>query len=126
MKLPDIQFQSYNNNRFDFIYASSSVNDRKVSLQFKHLFAFIKITLPVDILSVEGDNRLGFYVSSSENIAFQDLYNEGKVYFDMEKRKLLQNNCLKICDIIFLMVHWRVNKRLHVTLPSFHKRRMLN
>ena len=56
MKLPDIQFQSYNNNRFDFIYASSSVNDRKVSLQFKHLFAFIKITLPVDILSVEGDN----------------------------------------------------------------------
>ena len=31
MKLPDIQFQSYNNNRFDFIYASSSVNDRKVS-----------------------------------------------------------------------------------------------
>ena len=89
MKLPDIQFQSYNNNRFDFIYASSSVNDRKVSLQFKHLFAFIKITLPVDILSVEGDNRLGFYVSSSENIAFQDLYNEGKVYFDMEKEEIV-------------------------------------
>ena len=89
IKLPNIGFQGYYDNSFDFIYASSSVNDRKVSLQFKHLFAFLKITLPVDMLMSEEDSNLGLRIFSSENIAFQDWHNEGKVYFDIEKEEIV-------------------------------------
>lgn len=64
----------------DFIYASGSVTDNKLFLQFKHLFAFLKITIPMELIANRGENG-GLYIRSSEEISCD-------AYFDLEKEEM--------------------------------------
>lgn len=98
VKLPNIENQPYSETPWDFMYASGKVTNRKVSLQFKHLFAFLKITIPINILNAKNNERTGLQIKSSESIAFQDLYNEGTVYFDMNKEEIVSEN---LSDMIY-------------------------
>ena len=93
IKLPNIQEQFYNSNenfsRYDFIYALNSIINNKVSLQFKHIFSFIKITIPVDLVKIK-DNRIWITIESSEYIA-PDSHGEN-FYFNMDDEKIVAEN----------------------------------
>lgn len=51
----------------DYMYASGVVNDQVLSLQFKHMFAFLKITLPTELM--EGITNGGLLLQSTEPCA---------------------------------------------------------
>ena len=80
--LPNTSLQEYEENvsEHDFLYASTQVTNGKVSLQFKHLFAFLRITIPLAQISNEvGKAKLS--ISSNEYISFNG-------YFDLKKEAI--------------------------------------
>lgn len=81
--IPNIAGQYYkkNTSEYDFIYASDIVTNSKVVLQFKHLFAFLKITIPLDLIADRGEEG-GIFIVSSEHISCQG--NNGSPYFSIE------------------------------------------
>ena len=87
VKLPSLAFQHYKKNASerDFIYALGTVDNNILSLQFKHLFAFLKITIPLELIPRRGDNHTAFVVRSSEKIACHS--NEDILYFNLEKEE---------------------------------------
>lgn len=87
VKLPSLAFQHYKRNASerDFIYAIGTVDNNILSLQFKHLFAFLKITIPLELIPRRGDNHTAFVVRSSEKIACHS--NEDILYFNLEKEE---------------------------------------
>ena len=68
--LPDLCVQYYEENasRYDMVYASGQVTGRQLSLQFKHLFAFLKLNVPVRLLADRGSNG-GLRITASAGIA---------------------------------------------------------
>lgn len=85
VQLPNLTFQEYQENasNYDFIYTSAEVTDNKVNLQFKHLFAFLKIKIPLDLIDDRDENG-GITLISSENIS-------GCEYFDLKNEKIIAN-----------------------------------
>lgn len=82
IELPDLVFQRYKENAadLDFLYASAKVTGNKVSFQFKHLFTFLKITFPLELIADRGeDSALRIF---SDKIC--PLY----AYFDIEKEEM--------------------------------------
>lgn len=65
----------------DFIYAKGVVRDNELFLSFKHVFAFLKITVDVDLL-IDNASR-GLYIEGSDYISTLDFYDEYS-YFDIE------------------------------------------
>lgn len=86
VKLPNIVDQQYKENASgqDFIHASGSVTDNKLSLQFKHLFAFLKITIPMKLIADRGEFG-GLYIRSSEEISCDAYFDLGKEEMTSEK-----------------------------------------
>ena len=86
IKLPNIAVQQYkeNTSEQDFIYASGNVVNKKLSLQFKHLFAFLKITIPMELIADRGENG-GLYIQSTEEISCDAYFNLGKEEMTSEK-----------------------------------------
>lgn len=82
VKLPNLLAQNYKENASeqDFIYASDNVTNNKLSLQFKHLFAFLKITIPMEFIADRGKNG-GLYIHSTEEISCD-------AYFDLGKEEM--------------------------------------
>lgn len=82
VKLPDLRIQSYKENAsdYDFIYATDYVENNKLSLQFKHLFAFLKIKIPLRLIPKRGEG-CGLRIQSSEYISCNS-------YLDFEKEKI--------------------------------------
>lgn len=64
--LPDLftQYHVTDLSYIDYAYATGVVKDRVLSLQFKHVFAFLKITIPTELLG--GITQGGLYLESSE------------------------------------------------------------
>lgn len=54
------QYYSYGSAFFDELYAKGTVSNNELALHFKHVFAFLKITIPVDELIL--DSSTGNYV----------------------------------------------------------------
>lgn len=83
VKIPDLLNQYYYRDisELDFIYAVGVVNEKKLFLQFKHLFAFLRITLPVELIADRGE-RGGLFIQSTENIVSHS--NNGELFFDLE------------------------------------------
>lgn len=83
--IPVMTGQNYNKNasEADFIYAVNQVKNGKLLLQFKHIFAFLKITLPLDLLASQ--EKYGeLEIEASEDISFT-----GKGYIDMENGEVV-------------------------------------
>lgn len=93
VKLPEIAWQSYKENAsdYDFIYATGNVINNKLSLRFKHLFAFLKIKISLSFLKREtGYNSL--YIKSTEEIA-----QKGFAYFDLKNGRIIsEEKCNEI------------------------------
>ena len=85
VKLPNSisQFYQESASKLDFIYASSNIISSKLSLQFKHAFAFLKITIPLELIADRGKNG-GLLIYSSEEISCDS-------YFDLEKEEITSN-----------------------------------
>ena len=60
--LPNTQGQTYSSGLayYDVLYAKGTISDNELALHFKHVFAFLKITVPVDKLVWDSDS--GCYV----------------------------------------------------------------
>lgn len=86
VKLPNLLAQKYKENASDqdFIYASGNVTKNKLSLQFKHLFAFLKITIPMELIVDRGENG-GLYIHSTEEISCDAYFDLGKEEMTSEK-----------------------------------------
>lgn len=82
--LPVMVWQNYTNDvtKLDFVYTTGKVADNKLALQFKHLLAFIKLTIPLDLIPDRGDNG-GLLVQSSENISYAS-----NSCFNLEKEEI--------------------------------------
>lgn len=59
--------QDYNASAYDVLYAKGKVCNNQVSLQFKHLYAYLKISLPSSLLK-PGSTDSWIQITSSENI----------------------------------------------------------
>lgn len=83
VKIPDLLSQYYNRNisELDFVYASGVVNEKKLFLQFKHLYAFLRITLPLELIDDRGEKG-GLFIQSTENIVSHS--NNSDSFFDIE------------------------------------------
>lgn len=88
VKLPNIAYQSYKENAsdYDFIYATGHVTENELPLQFKHLFAFLKIKIPLNLLLNEG-TEYNINIYSTEEISFSFNYNNAP-YFDLIKEEI--------------------------------------
>lgn len=93
IQLPSTYEQEYEENAsdYDFIYSSAPVNNNKVSLSFKHIYAFLKITIPLNLIADRGE-RGGIAIESSEIIV------ANSSVFDIEQEKLLINNASQFID----------------------------
>ncbi|WP_181990747.1 leucine-rich repeat domain-containing protein [Bacteroides cellulosilyticus] len=82
IKLPNLISQYYQENasKQDFIYASGNIINNKLSLRFKHVFAFLKITIPLELIADRGEKG-GLIIKSSEDISCDS-------YFDLEKKEI--------------------------------------
>lgn len=88
--LPNLTVQS-NNKIFpnsDFIYASGKVDNKILSLQFKHLFTFLKITIPLESLWNKEGKYSDFYIESSEHIVYQS----NSAFFDLTKKEIVTDS----------------------------------
>ncbi len=61
------------------MYAVSTVTDGQLSLEFKHLFAYLRLTIPVEMIADRGENG-GLVISSTVPMAVD--YNGKTVYPD--------------------------------------------
>lgn len=91
IQLPGIAFQKYKENASeqDFIYASGNVTNKKLSLQFKHLFAFLKIKISLSLLP-KGENGYNLNIASNEKIGYGS-----PAYFDITKEDITSERPLK-------------------------------
>lgn len=82
IKLPNLISQYYQENasKQDFIYASGNIINNKLSLRFKHVFAFLKITIPLELIADRGEKG-GLYIYSSEEISCDN-------HFDLKKGQI--------------------------------------
>lgn len=64
------QDYSLNNAAFDVLYAKGVVQNNQVSLQFKHLYAFLKITIPTKLVKPEF-NAYWIRITSTEKIGVE-------------------------------------------------------
>lgn len=86
VKLPSTDWQLYSDSiNYDFLYATGTVEGNVVSLQFKHLYAYLKLTIQTDLL--EDANEV-LEITSSEAIAG----NNETGYFDPVNEKLITGN----------------------------------
>ncbi len=67
----------YRENACDnyIIYASGKVENDQLDLQFKHLFSYLRLTIPVELIADRGPAG-GLYISSTEPIATYDYGNK--------------------------------------------------
>lgn len=77
----------------DFIYAINEVKDGQVSFQFKHFYAFLKITIPTALIPDRGENG-GLYIESTENISHLN------GVFDLRKGELASTDGYKGVDYL--------------------------
>lgn len=79
--LPDLLAQEYKENasESDFIYSEGNITNNKLSLKFKHLFAFLKIIIPLNMLSTGEGN--GLYIHSTDDISCS-------AYFNLENKEI--------------------------------------
>ena len=84
IRISPIAYQTYspNTSECDFIYAMASVANNIVPLSFKHLYAFLKIRIPLNLIADRGTEG-GIFINSSETISSHSYST-----FDIEKEKL--------------------------------------
>lgn len=87
VNLPGTQWQ-YSGVGHDFLYAANVVKGNQVSLQFKHLFAFLKITIPTELITEQigyepNEETNGLYIKSTEEIGIS------LGYFDLQKGEIV-------------------------------------
>ena len=66
------------------LYAISKIENGEVYLKFKHLFAYLKIKLPKNKISIDGDGY--FRLKSTDVISFESLT------FNIEEGKIIEGN----------------------------------
>ena len=86
IRLPDLSYQYHTTDMADMDYAYSTgvVKDRTLSLQFKHMYAFLKITLSTDVLGI---TKGGLCLNSTEDCAARLFYNMQTGDFVSENRQ---------------------------------------
>lgn len=78
-RLPSTSFQSYPGEAsvYDYLYAKGEVHNNEVKLRFKHVFAFLRVTLPTKLLvkdNASGSYKLRF-ISDEQLSCYNDTYN---------------------------------------------------
>lgn len=79
--LPVMVWQNYTNDvtKLDFVYTTGKVADNKLALQFKHLLAFIKLTIPLDLIPDRGGQwRASRSIIREHQLCLQLLLQSGK------------------------------------------------
>lgn len=86
--LPSLFSQQYNgglpNPNIDFMHTKGEIKDSKLSLDFVHLFAFLKVNIRTELLQ----RAQGLFISSNEPISFTGV-GSGLPYYDMEGDSLV-------------------------------------
>ncbi len=84
--LPGIIGQDYTlgSGMYDFVYAAGRPDGNEVSFQFEHVYAFLKIAVPLELLNLEKENS-GIYLKSTEPLGTDG-------YFDLEKREIIYDD----------------------------------
>lgn len=85
ISLPDLTYQYHDTDMadMDYTYASGVVKDQTLSLQFRHKYAFLKITLPIELLG--GITKGGLSLKSTEHCA-------ANLYYNMQTRQFTSEN----------------------------------
>ena len=83
-RLPSTSFQSYPGEAsvYDYLYAKGEVHNNEVKLRFKHVFAFLRVTLPTKLLVK--DNASGSYMLrfiSDEQLSIIEDADENSIVF---------------------------------------------
>lgn len=68
----------------DFMYAKGEIKESSLNLDFRHMFAFLKLNIRTELLK----DAQGLLVRSSEPIAYRN-YDEGQVYYDLKEDTLV-------------------------------------
>lgn len=86
--LPNIQDQCYSEGlaEYDMLYAKGEVHNNEVNLKFRHIFAFLKVTVPTRMLGKYGDSgSYELHLTSDQTISFT----EGR--YNMQEDKFVTN-----------------------------------
>lgn len=87
--LPQLLSQHYNNGEFnsdyDFLYSKSIIENGKVNMSFKHLYAFIKMTINTDL--IKGIDSFMLY--ASDYIACYEDEESNGLYYDINTGKIV-------------------------------------
>lgn len=86
IRLPNIIKQQYNDNNTaekDFIYAIGNISNNELSLRFKHIFAFLKINVPLYLFSDNTKETINLRIEASDNIS------SNGTYFDLGKETII-------------------------------------
>lgn len=98
VQLPWTNTQNYVDGpgKYDFIYASSKIEGNELNFQFKHIFAFLEIVLPVEILLDTNDERKrGLKISSTEDLC------NSIAFFDLEKEELMKET--EVNQVVYII-----------------------
>lgn len=86
--LPDLFAQNYSGGLpdpdMDFMYAKGEIKDSRLSFDFVHLFAFLKVNIRTELLQ----SAQGLFISSDKPISFIGV-GSGLPYYDMEGDSLV-------------------------------------
>ena len=86
--LPDLFSQNYSGGLpdpdMDFMYAKGEIKDSRLSFDFVHLFAFLKVNIRTELLQ----SAQGLFISSDKPISFIGV-GSGLPYYDMEGDSLV-------------------------------------
>ena len=86
--LPDLFSQNYSGGLpdpdMDFMYAKGEIKDSRLSFDFVHLFAFLKVNIRTELLQ----SAQGLFISSDKPISFTGV-GSGLPYYDMEGDSLV-------------------------------------
>lgn len=90
--LPYLFGQNYNNGlpvpESDFMYAKGEIRDGVLDLDFKHLFAFLKLNIRTELLK----EAQGLFVQSEEQFMYMNAWNE-PARFDFRGDSLVVEKC---------------------------------
>lgn len=90
--LPYLFGQNYNNGlpvpESDFMYAKGEIRDGVLDLDFKHLFAFLKLNIRTELLK----EAQGLFVQSEEQFMYMNAWNE-PARFDFRGDSLVAEKC---------------------------------
>lgn len=90
--LPYLFGQNYNNGlpvpESDFMYAKGEIRDGVLDLDFKHLFAFLKLNIRTELLK----EAQGLFVQSEEQLMYMNAWNE-PARFDFRGDSLVAEKC---------------------------------